>query len=936
MKRFPLFLLFLGLLCPWVYATGYTGKAVSPVETRESTFASGKTTGSRPFDLTCEYLSDPLGIDVSHPRLSWKMETDTARRGQKQTAYHILVASSQALLEAGCGDLWDSGKIYSGESVNIVYRGKPLIAGQKCFWKIRFSDEQGVLSSWNKPAYWRMGLRAADWKAQWIGSAEMERLSAGGQRIENKMADPWLRKTFVLAGKPADAVMYVASVGYHELFVNGKKVGDAVLSPSVTDHKSRARYMTYDITEYLQTGKNVLALWLGTSWAIFPAYQRDDKPAIPLALAQAEITTSSGKQTRIVSDDTWKVHASPNRLTGYWEAHHFGGEYYDAALEIAGWNNTGLDDSGWEAAKIYSPRLTVSSDLTEPNRRIKEIEPLAVEELSPGVYRVDMGINYAGWFEMQLEGEPGDSVVFQFSEKEKDACSYGIQSIYKIGPGRKGTFCNRFNYMTGRWVRITGLRRKPALNRMRGWMIRPDYRRTGAFECNIPLLNDIYRTTLWTFENLSLGNYVVDCPHRERCGYGGDALATTRTASGNYGLGAFYTHWAEDWRDVQEPDGNVPHTAPTRIGGGGPAWSGFCITLPWEIYRSWGDTRVLSESFPAIRRWLAFVESKSQHDLLVRWGGKWSFLGDWLWPDARTERSLMEKQGKALGDTRETLFFNNCHWIYSLETAARIAGILKNDTAAAWYRNRAAQIRQAVHAAFFNPADTSYVNGYPAYLAMALQAGVPPEHLKAGVWNRLEHEITVKRNGHFWGGITAGSFLMHTLLDNGRNDLIYKMALQEDYPGWGNMLRQGNGTFFEDWECRGSGLHSSYLYIGSWFIEALGGIRQPEAGYKQFVIEPWTGGKGLDWVCSLYASPYGDIVSNRTVTNGRLRLDVTVPANTTAVLKLPHAVAGSLREGTQEWRKAEGVSLQGRQGDTVSFLLVSGNYRFSAVLDERR
>lgn len=887
----------------------------------------------QPFDLKCEYLENPLGIDIPKPRLSWKMGTTTSMRDLKQTAYQILVSSSEALLDANRGDLWDSGRINTNESVNIVYEGVPLIAGQKCFWKVRFSDEQGNWSSWSAPASWRMGLLADDWGAQWIGSEKMEAQSVGGRKVNNVMPDPWFRKTFNLETIPQDAVIYVASVGYHELYVNGKKVGDAVLSPSVTDHKSRARYMTYDITNYLKSGNNVIALWLGTSWSIFPAYQREDKPAIPMALVQAEIILPSGKELQITSDESWKTHASPNTLLGYWEAHHFEGECYDAALEKDNWNAIDFDDSDWEQVKVYHPALKVSSDRTEPNRLIQEITPLSIQEITPGVYRADMGVNYAGWFEMQLKGQPGDSIVFQFSEREKDVCSYGIHSIYKVGPKRKGTFCNRFNYMTGRWVQISGLRYKPTIDQIRGWMIRPDYRRSGGFECDIPLLNNIYRTTLWTLENLSLGNYVVDCPHRERCGYGGDALATTRTALGNYQLGAFYNKWMEDWRDVQEADGNVPYTAPTRIGGGGPSWSGFCITLPWEFYRQYGDIRILSESFPTIQRWLDFLETKSQHNMLVRWGGKWSFLGDWFWPDAWSERSAMEKQGKALGDTRETLFFNNCHWIYSLETAARIADILGHKTVAATYKKRASEIRKAVHTTFFDSRNNSYVNGYPSYLAIALMVDLPPENLRTKVWKRLEQEILVNRKGHFWGGITAGSFLLHTLLDNHRDDLIFEMAMKEDFPGWGNMLEKGNGTLFEDWECRGSALHSSYLYIGSWFIEALGGIRRTESGYKQFIIEPWITEKGPQQVRSHYNSMYGNIVSNWAVNSGVLNLEVTVPANTTAILKLSDIDLETLKEGDSIWKEAKGVSLYTQKGKTISLALQSGTYRFSVTMN---
>lgn len=886
-----------------------------------------------PVGLQCEYLHNPLGLDISHPRLSWKMGTTFAVRGQRQTAYQVLVASSRESLDKEQGDLWDSGQVRSDESVNIVYDGKTLVTGQKCFWKVRLADEQGSWTAWSEPAYWQMGLFAGDWSAHWIGSAEMESQSMGGQPVDNKMFDPWFRKTFTLTESLKEALVYVASIGYHELYVNGCKIGNTVLAPSVTDHKSRARYVTYDISHYLKKGENVIALWLGTSWAVFPAYQRNDKPAIPMALVQAEITLTSGSKVRVITDGSWKTHASPNMLMGYWDAHHFAGEFYDASLEINGWNEVGFDDSDWEEAKVYRPQVMVSADKTEPNLLMNEIKPVAVEEVSPGVYRVDMGINYAGWFEMPLVGQPGDSVVFRFSEREKDTCSYGIHSIYKIGPGGKGTFRNRFNYMTGRWVQITGLRSVPDLKQIRGWMIRPDFRRSSGFECDIPLLNDLYHTTLWTFENLSLGNYIVDCPHRERRGYGGDALATTRTGLDNYQLGAFYTKWMEDWRDVQGEDGNVPYTAPTYIGGGGPSWSGFCITLPWEVYRQYGDVRILEESFSTIRGWLDFVETKSKDDMLVRWGGKWSFLGDWLWPNAWPERSAMEKEGKALGDTRETLFFNNCHWIYSLETAACIADVLGNETMAVAWRKRAEEVRRAVHKTFFNPDDNSYVNGYPAYLAIALMVDLPPEKLKAKVWKRLECEILVNRKGHFWGGITAGSFLFHTLLDNQRNDLICEMATKEDFPSWGNMIKNGNGTFFEDWECRGSALHSSYLYIGSWFVESLGGIQRPKSGFKEFVIAPWIDEKGPRQVRSHYNSMYGTIVSNWKVTDDKLDIEVVVPANTTALLKLPGVRLDSIEEEGSEWKKVKGIRLDSQRDNTVVFSLQSGTYRFSARMN---
>lgn len=828
-----------------------------------------------PVDLRCEYLTNPLGIDVGQPRLSWRLDaTHPAKHGQRQTAYQILVASTAQLLEKNNADVWDSGKVPADESVNIPYRGNLLLSGKSYYWKVRVADEAGRWTAWSQPAGWSMGLLdKTDWKARWIGVG-------GGP-------DPWLRKSFDLDQAPEHAVIYVASIGYHELYVNGRKVGNDVLAPSVTDHRKRARYVTYDITPYLKAGKNAIALWLGVSWSIFPAYQTDDKPAAPIVMAQADICLRGDKTVQVVTDGSWKTHDSPNTLIGTWDAHHFGGERYDAGKEMPGWNEAGFDDSAWQPAATFTPNLIISAEKTEPNTLHSEIRPVSIAEPEPGVYRVDMGKNYTGWFQLAFEAPAGTEVKFEFSESENAASSFGIHSIYRVGKSGKGVFCNRFNYITGRWVRITGLKHKPTPEDIKAWLIRTDYKRAGGFECDLEPLNEIYRTTLWTFENLSLGNYVVDCPHRERRGYGGDALATTRPALSNYQMGAFYSKWMEDFRDVQGADGDIPHTAPTYLGGGGPSWSGFCVVLPYEMYRWYGDKRILEASFPTIERWLAFMETHSKDNMLVRWGGKWSFLGDWLWPNAWDERRVVEKKGLALGDTRETLFFNNCIWIHNLDLAARIAGILGNTEKAAAYRLRAGQIRKSVHREFFNQADNSYVNGFQAYLATALAADVPPAGLRDKVWQRLEHEIKVVRNGHFWGGITAGSYLFYELLDSHRDDLIYQMAMQEDYPGWLNMIRKGPGTFFEDWRCSGTSLHSSYLYVGSWFVEGLGGIRRPEAGFKHFVIEPWIDpAAGPKEVNAHYDSMYGRIVSHWKKTDNGVEITVVVPPNTTATLKV--------------------------------------------------
>ena len=892
-----------------------------------------------PSDLTCEHLNNPLGIDVAQPRLSWKLRASNPReRSQHQTAWCVLVASEPAALDRDQGDLWDSHWVSSDSSQLVAYAGKALRSGQVCYWKVRVKDEKNRTSPWSPMALWSVGLlQPADWTAKWIGT-DMQFVRQGA--ADNSLPDPWLRKSFSLQGTPARALMHVASVGYHELYVNGKKVGDAVLAPCTTDHTRRARYVTYDITQHLRPGQNMVGIWLGFSWSIFPPYRTADKPSSPIVIAQADIQVPGAPTVRLATDDSWRWHPSPNTTIGVWDFMHFGGELYDASKELPDWCDATSDDSGWNAVEVFEPKLVLSAQKVEPNRLVKEIKPVAITEPKPGVWRIDMGVNFAGWLEAKVAGSPGDKIEFKWSERAEREMTHELHSFFIIGPSGQGTFRNHFNYGVGRWIQVSGLKNKPELSDFRGWLVRTDYATAGTFACSDDLLNRIYQTTLWTYETLSLGGYLVDCAQRERMGYGGDAHATTATGMDAFRTPALYTKWAEDWRDVQgksaawgvdkkegevgagkkvEP-GNLPYTAPTYWGGGGPGWSGYCVTLPWEMYRRFGDTRLLQEMLPTIERWLAFVETKTKEDLLRRYGGEWDFLGDWLWPGAKGVN----------GDTRETLFFNNCYWVYNLQTAAKIAEALGRDDLASKWETRAATVRRAVHREFFNSADNSYVNGFQAYLSLALLTDIPPRELRLPVLNRLEQEILIERKGHFWAGITGGSFVVRELIEAQRPDLMFTMASQQDYPGWGNMLKKGATTIWEDWEGNLSLDHSSYLHIGAWYVEGLAGIR-PVAGYKSFLIKPgnWAT-TPLQWVKCRFDSPYGPIESNWRHEGNSTLYDILVPPNTSATVSLRKETSGSFTESGKPLSRARGIRQLGPEGSRIVLQLEPGQYLLEA------
>jgi alpha-L-rhamnosidase len=501
------------------------------------------------------------------------------------------------------------------------------------------------------------------------------------------------------------------------------------------------------------------------------------------------------------------------------------------------------------------------------------------------------------------------------------------------GGGGGERFCNRFNYAAFRYALVTGLTRAPEINEVRGWLVTTNYEAGSTFSCDNPLLNQIHDMMRWTYQSLSLGGYTVDCPHRERLGYGGDSGTSMEMGMLHFRTSSFYAKWAADWRDSQNAAGDVPYTAPySQDAGGGPVWSGFCITMPWQIYVTYGDRRPLEEGWPVMKKWLAFIDTKMGDGLLQPYIGigcagapEWNFLGDWVPPG--------RKQGQDRVDDRSTLFFNNCYLVYCLQLASKIGQLVGDDAQAEVYAAKANELATRLHTRFLNPDGATYANGEQTYLVMPLLFGITPSDIVPRVQAALEHDITVTRNGHLNTGMHGNYFMTKYLIDQRRNDLVALMHTKRDFPSFGYMIDNGATTIWEEWDGDNSQIHNTMISVGLWFTEGLGGIRYDERapGFQHFVAAPGIE-SGLQRVDSSLMTGYGKITSNWRVDANTLTWDFVVPPNTTATALLPTTALDAVLESGAPVASQVGISEAVVAEGLFRAKVASGTYRFTSTL----
>jgi alpha-L-rhamnosidase len=838
--------------------------------------------------LRCEYRIDPLGIDVTEPRLSWEMHD--VRRGAKQTAYQILVASTPEKLAADQGDLWDSGKVESNQTASIEYRGESLKSRTRCHWKVRIWDHEGKASAWSRPALWTMGLLTPEeFQGKWIGR------EPAGEKQEPKSAlqgCPLLRHEFTVDQPLRRATLYASALGVYRMHLNGKSVGNDYFTPDWTDYHKRVYYNTYDVTELVWQGPNALGGILGPGWYAghvgwWPEgriYGPD-----PRLWAQLEIELADGSRKTVVTDESWKATTGP-----IVEGEFLAGETYDATQEIPGWDQPGLEDAPWRPVQITEkipaqleafPGVTVQETGT--------LKPVKLTEPRPGVYVFDLGQNFTGVARLKVKGPRGTRVVLRFAERlNPDGTIYTANlrgarctDTYVLKGGGEEVYQPRFTFRGFQYVEVTNFPGKPDLRTITGVALNSAVPLVGRFECSSPMVNKLFSNIVWT----QRANYLsvpTDCPQRdERLGWMGDAEAFVRAGTYNADVAAFFTKWLVDVDDAQGADGDFPNFAPRVLdkSPGAAAWGDAGVICPCTIYWVYHDRRLLEKHYPAMTRWVEYCRAHSNQLLRPAKG-----YGDWLSIGANTPLDVI----------------STAYFAESTRLTAGAAKILGREEDAQKYMELFEQIREAFNKAYVAADGRIKGNTQTCYvLALAFQL-LPPEKRNTAV-NYLAEDIQA-RGGRLSTGFVGTSLLMPMLSQFGQTPLAYRLLLSEKMPSWGFTIKHGATSIWERWDGwtpekgfqdpgMNSFAHYAFGAVGQWLFQTLAGIDTQEPGFQKILLRPQPNflssppEKDITWVQAKYRGLHGEIAVawKKDADAGELILDVTVPANTTAKLLLP-------------------------------------------------
>ncbi len=880
-------------------------------------------------NLICEYHTNPIGIDVQHPRLSWQLVSD--EQNVMQTAYEIRVANNPSDLSKKSKWIWSTGKVPSDQSLDVVYEGPEIESMQRVYWQVRVWDNNNKVSKWSEPAYWEMGiLKPEQWTATWI-TMENEPEKNGS------LPAHYYRNEFESAKKVRSARAYVTSLGLYELYINGQKVGDQLFTPGWTSYKTRLQYQTYDVTGMIQQ-KNAIGAVVGDGWFrgnIGFSTQHNYYGEQIALLVQLKIDYTDGTSETITTDKNWKVSNGPIR-----ESDIYNGETYDANQEMNGWTTTGFNDGNWkEVAVLNHSKSILIAPQGDPVKAVEEIKPIKQITTPKGEMVLDMGQNMVGWVRLKVQGKKGDVITLKFAEvldKEGNFYTANLRSAkatdtYILKGNGEEIYEPKFTFHGFRFVMVEGMDRMPEMDQITGVVIHSDMEPTGSFSCSEPLINQLQHNIQWGQK----GNFLdvpTDCPQRnERLGWTGDAQVFSSTAAFNFDVAPFYTKWMKDLAADQLPTGRVPHVIPDVLSGGGgsTAWADASVIVPWTTYLAYGDKRILEVQYPSMKGWVEYMKGRAGDDNL--WTGD-THYGDWLafattrsdYPGATTEKDLIA----------------TAYYSYSSGLLAKIAAIIGKNDEARKYAQLSDDIKKAFVNEFVTPAGRLVSNTQTAY-CLALSFDLLPDNLVPEAAQYLAEDV--KKMGHLTTGFVGTPLLCKTLSDNGYADLAFMLLNRKEYPSWLYPVTQGATTIWERWDGQkpdgtfqnvgmNSFNHYAYGAIGEWLYTYVAGIQiDPKApGYKHFILTPHTGG-GLTNATAQYKSLYGQIESAWKIEGNTLIYNVDIPANTTATIKLPKASLESVSINSSPLKEEKSKNIKETK-EGVSLDLGSGKYQFTYSL----
>ena len=872
--------------------------------------------------LECEYLTNPLGIDVESPRLSWKIESKQANTQQK--AWQLLVSSDKEKLENDQGDLWNSDTVFTDQSTQVKYRGKALLSRQKVYWKVRVWNQKGEVSPWSEIENWEMAfLDHTDWKAKWIGNKDVQKPVFG-----QKNPALYFRKGFEINDKPKNARAYISGLGYYELYINGKKVGDHVLSPNQTNYgrrqakavnnvlpvdvehmKKRVLYETFDIGSYLQKGKNTIVAILGNGWY----WQTDKKEYLPLTfdtprmIAQFEIEFADGSNQLIISDKSWKM-TDKGAIA---DNSVYVGEIYDARLENPAMYHANFDDRNWVNANLVRmPKGKLCAQMSPPDRIVAEIKPLKVSEIRKGVYRYDFGRMFSGWVKLKVKGKKGDSLKLTYFEDYGN--NYGQKDVFILNGKGQEEWQPRFTWHAFSYVEILGSSKPMTLENVMAYEVNSDVKMDGSFNSSNKLFNTISQQSVITQLGNMHGGVTSDCPHRERRGYTGDGQIAAQAAIYALDMCSFYTKWINDMADAQNTlNGYVPNTVPFTGGGGGVAWGSSYIIVPWYMYLYYGDVSLIKQHFAGMKSYVHYLTSRTDKDGLIYIDPKaeWD-LGEWVPP----VKTVIPKD-----------FVASAYYYYDICLLSNMAKAIGKKTDAAYLDSLANRVKTSFTKKYLDEAKKSYSIGYQGANVFPLAFGLVPQKYELAVFNTLVNHIIKNTKGHFDTGMMATPYVLEVLTKYGRADLAYTLMNQRDFPSFGYNIEHGATTLWETWDGKASHDHPMFGSVTAWFYQALGGINPDVSapGFKHVIIKPSIIDE-LDSVSVNYHSVYGNIASSWSLEGDKLVMKVSVPANTRASVYVPAINSASVSTDVQ------GIKPLGFDKSHTLFKVPSGNYVFTS------